>query len=310
MTSPSKEPLSTTVAAGCLKNRRGRPTLYSKLRDRDWLESKIKERKTLAEIAKEAKCSTTAVYNALRAISSPTPTQGPEVCVTQSTAGKITTSLEDGKIIEYHGIKVEDLVREYQTTRVTLDALGKRLGICRERVRQILLTHSARRLTIDDLLDQGITTGDIHDKYGYSMFTIDKYCRDRSMVVHQPMHPELADKQWLERQYIENGLSKEIIGRNIGASPSCVAKWMKRHGIPTRNPLGRKKYRLQTFYPILQDPTWVKSQLDAGKTVWQIAADLGCSRLTVYRAIQELKKRGFLDGNDRPQPDTLTSDAG
>lgn len=47
-------------------------------------------------------------------------------------------------------------------------------------------------------------------------------------------YPELKDREWLHREYVENRKPTTVIARSLGCSPKLVSKRLLEHGIPTR----------------------------------------------------------------------------
>lgn len=54
------------------------------------------------------------------------------------------------------------------------------------------------------------------------------------MAYPKDRYPELSDCEWLNRHYVERGLSTREVGDLIGCTPSAVGYALARHGIPRR----------------------------------------------------------------------------
>jgi hypothetical protein len=131
---------------------------YWQLSSRAWLAKRIAAKRP-REIAEEIGCKTGRVYLALSRARlqwnkaqpwSPLRYKGPD-------------------LVAFHGVPVADLLKEVQTTRTTLADLGRRFGVSRERMRQVL--KAPRKPSIADLLARGVSVTAIL-KMGYSPTTV------------------------------------------------------------------------------------------------------------------------------------------
>jgi hypothetical protein len=52
----------------------------------------------------------------------------------------------------------------------------------------------------------------------------------------RPRHPQLDDRAWLEREYVQLGRSVRDIAGELGCVPSAVRKALVRHGLKLRRP--------------------------------------------------------------------------
>lgn len=95
------------------------------------------------------------------------------------------------------------------------------------------------------------------------------------------VHPRLADRAWLEREYGTLRRSSEEIGAELGCSGTAVRQALHKHGIATR-----PGYR-RLADPRLADPAWLTEQWTVrARSLADLAAELGCSDQTVRRALQ------------------------
>lgn len=70
---------------------------------------------------------------------------------------------------------------------------------------------------------------------------------------------EYQDKQWLQEQYLDNGLSQRRIAELCNCPVSVIGKWMEKHGIPARE---------RARYNVIKAPDWTFSGWRIAKTVW------------------------------------------
>jgi len=91
-------------------------------------------------------------------------------------------------------------------------------------------------------------------------------------------YPELADRDWLEREYVQKARSMGDIAGRLGCVRQAVSYAMSRHGIPT---YGRDRQNRTVVYPQLADRGWLTREYDAGRSMSDIASEVGCSAATV-----------------------------
>lgn len=55
-----------------------------------------------------------------------------------------------------------------------------------------------------------------------------------TQVGRPPTRQELADEEWMRREYVDNRKSTSEIGNMLDVSSTCVGYWLNKHGIKTR----------------------------------------------------------------------------
>lgn len=94
-------------------------------------------------------------------------------------------------------------------------------------------------------------------------------------------YAQLADRGWLEREYVERGRSTREIATELGTANTTVALALRRHGIPRRAGL----VPLQA--PQLQDRAWLQREyVERQRTTYDIATEMGADPQTVADALQ------------------------
>lgn len=91
-------------------------------------------------------------------------------------------------------------------------------------------------------------------------------------------YPQLADAQWLSAQHHDAGLTHAQIAALVGCSRTAVTQAMQRLGVSSRPP-GR------VWHPLLSDAVWLTEQVANGRTITEIAVDLGCDWKSVREAL-------------------------
>jgi hypothetical protein len=111
---------------------------------------------------------------------------------------------------------------------------------------------------------------------------VELYCPRFRRVKPKAMlpYPELADRAWLQHEYVLEGRSGPDIAAELGCSRSSLYEALARHGIARRPP------SLSSEYPQLHDRTWLNRAYAAeGRPSDDIAAEIGCHGNTVLRAL-------------------------
>jgi hypothetical protein len=91
--------------------------------------------------------------------------------------------------------------------------------------------------------------------------------------------PLLADHAWLRERYVDQGRSARLIAAEVGCSQSTVFAALHAAGIPSRAP------GPSVTYPLLADAGWLAARRDQGRTLAQIAAEVGCDTSAVRHAV-------------------------
>ncbi len=88
-------------------------------------------------------------------------------------------------------------------------------------------------------------------------------------------------KAWLEEQ-IKHGLTAKQIAEQCSCAPNTVHNWAKRHNLQL--PSGRHKgLKRMVGEGLYRQRDWLETQLDAGKTAYQMANAASCSVETVKK---------------------------
>lgn len=95
----------------------------------------------------------------------------------------------------------------------------------------------------------------------------------------RPVHPNLTDPAWLEHEYVGLGRSTTDIAAELGCTAGTVGRALKRQGIaarPARSALSDLR---------LADEAWLRGRWSEGRTLAEMATEVGCSEATVRRAL-------------------------
>jgi transposase len=111
------------------------------------------------------------------------------------------------------------------------------------------LKHSKDIEHISKLYADGMTSRQIQALTGISARTVVRHLHKAGVVLRNPgtpHNPKLSDAGLLRRLYVDEGKSTTQIGKEIGATPSNVSRWLRLHGIPTRNTGSEKGHNRTT----------------------------------------------------------------
>ena len=100
----------------------------------------------------------------------------------------------------------------------------------------------------------------------------------------RPRAPQLNDRAWLEREYIERGRSSAGIARELGCGKTTVRDALRRHGLERRR---RGRVRMDDL-----SSERVAELRARGLTLRAIADELGVSVSTVWRRLAEAPNPG------------------
>jgi hypothetical protein len=112
------------------------------------------------------------------------------------------------------------------------------------------------------------------------------------------MYKELADKQWLEAQYVERRRTLDDIGNEIGCSKHSVLRALKRLGIERRKHTSK--------YYLLNDKAWLeKAYVEDERTIKDIADEIGTTPGNVHAHLSTLgiRTRGAKETYEMMNPD-------
>jgi transposase-like protein len=94
-------------------------------------------------------------------------------------------------------------------------------------------------------------------------------------------HPELVDRAWLQREYVDQRRSFADIARQLGCDASTVGEYLALAGIAAR---GRSPASMP---PELRDREWL-AEAYADRSAEAIARELGVGATAVRRAMRKL----------------------
>lgn len=109
------------------------------------------------------------------------------------------------------------------------------------------MKHSVDIAELSRMYTEGMTTRQIGETVGISSRTITRYLHKAGVKLRNPGDPvieQLADREWLEAEYIGKRKSTTVIAAEVGCGARSVALWLERHGIRARNTgseLGHKR---------------------------------------------------------------------
>ena len=95
----------------------------------------------------------------------------------------------------------------------------------------------------------------------------------------RPRAPNLNDRDWLAREYIELGRSSADIARDLGCGKTTVRDALRRHGLERRR---RGRVRREDI-----SADHVAALRARGLTLSAIGEELGISTSTVWRRLAE-----------------------
>lgn len=142
-----------------------------------------------------------------------------------------------------------------------------------------------RREALEQMIDAGLSTRQIADQVGVGRSRIRAALARHDLTTGfaaRPSRPTgLDDREWLIDVYVSQQTSLARIAETLGCSPTTVHAALVDHGIDIRTS--------DDFSHVeaLRDPRWLKNRyVDQQRTIREIANELGCSHVTVDRAIR------------------------
>lgn len=89
---------------------------------------------------------------------------------------------------------------------------------------------------------------------------------------------ELDDAEWVRARDIDARMSIHAIADELGVADNTVGRALRRHGVQRRRRADR---------PGGIDPDWLRKRyVDNGRTIVEIAREVGVGKSTVHRALQ------------------------
>lgn len=105
------------------------------------------------------------------------------------------------------------------------------------------MKHSVDIKDLARMYEGGMTTRQIGEIVSIPHRTVARYLKKAGLDLRNPGNPvipQLADKDWLKREYVALGRSTTDIGIELGCSASIVSHRLRNHGIKSR-PTGSEK---------------------------------------------------------------------
>lgn len=99
------------------------------------------------------------------------------------------------------------------------------------------------------MYSEGMTTRQIGAEVSIPPRTVTRYIKNAGVQLRNPGDPiisQLANREWLESEYIGKHKSTTSIAKDIGCSNRIVATWLKRHGIAARTSGSEKGHNRTT----------------------------------------------------------------
>lgn len=246
------------------------PSPYPQLNDPDWLRTQYLERgRTGADLAAEVGCPHKTLARALERHGIRRPPR---------------RTLAD--------LPMDWLREQYVQRRRSILDIAAEVGLSATPVRRALteagIPIETGRLPaeLDDadwLASQsGVTSAELARRLGVTPESVSRARQRHGLlagVVRQSKYPHLDDRAWLQKSYVEEGMTQAQIAKVIGCSRSAVALAMDRLGIPARPNKVPK-------HPELHDREWLRRQRAVGGSASSIARRLGCHATTVAAALR------------------------
>lgn len=190
-------------------------------------------------------------------------------------------------------IKIDrDWLEEQLAAGVPADKIATKLGYTRKvimtKVTEYGLEYkspykqfSLKPKELQRLINQGKHVTEIAQETGHGVTTIYTYIRKYNLK-YDHTRPRATfesadlDPDWL-REKVEGGASMSSMAMELGIAPSTVKSYLAKYGIPYQPKRSGKTI----------DPEVVRSMLEEGVPVIQIAERCGCSRSHIYELIRK-----------------------
>lgn len=183
----------------------------------------------------------------------------------------------------------------------SIRSIANRLRVDRQRVRAVVRRHHLRNhhfpqrpADLDDrdtlheqIIEQREPVASVAERLGVSGVTVRRALRRHGIrLVPRPRHgrrvgPQLDDRAWLRRRYIDEQATIADIAAEIGVGTSTVHRALISHRIP------RRRAGTRRAHPLLSDRKWLQRRyLDGRRTQQQIADELNLTSGQVARALR------------------------
>lgn len=159
-----------------------------------------------------------------------------------------------------------------------------------------------KREVLEDLyVDQQLSQSEIADELGCTKSTVGRWLDKHDIETREGGDPCVqGDTPWrneetLRRLYVDEGMSTNAIGEELGCHGPTVARWLRNHGIEVRDHGTHQDPK----HPKLADGDWLSEQYEEKyRTTAEIASELDTSRSNVRRW---MKKAGIELRNQLPK---------
>ena len=134
-------------------------------------------------------------------------------------------------------------------------------------------------------IEAGRTHAAIAKEYGCSTRAVGDAVRRAGIIRPerhlQARHPELVDRAWLQRKYVDKRRGLGDVGRQFGCDSSTIRAYLVRLGMPTRGQASDSMPRE------LRDRDWLEAAY-ADRPAEAIARELGVGATALRRAMRNL----------------------
>lgn len=144
--------------------------------------------------------------------------------------------------------------------------------------------------------DEGRSASDIADEVGCTHQTVLTALRRRGVSTRSGAlvtYGEILTRKFLEEEYVDAGKGAPQIADEVGCNRSTVYAALERHGIPRRG-----SEDLGTWTQVLSESLLRAEYVEAGKSIRQIADEIGCSPHTVVAALDRHELRQPASGGN------------
>jgi len=157
------------------------------------------------------------------------------------------------------------IYEQYMVKKRSANDISKELGVSDSTVKKWLIIHDIKPRSIREArmphnenfelinnleyikglyVEQGLTCKEIAAKLSCGVQTVYRRLKEsgidiktfeKRMLHKNPKLKKLRSKNWLYQRYITENKNTPEIAEELGTSPTMVATWLKKHGIPTKD---------------------------------------------------------------------------
>lgn len=190
------------------------------------------------------------------------------------------------------------LAAEYVDARQTASQIARKFGCTNDDVYDALERHDiplrtssspsetesvlTREFLEREYLDNGRSGADIAEEVGCDRSTVYAALRRHGLPVtpQSGKYDHVLTREFLEREYVDNGRSGADIAQAVGCNPSTIYAALHRHGIDTG---ARQPSR---YSDVLTEEYLRREYVDNARSGTDIAEEVGCARHAVYAALR------------------------